>query len=412
MLKNKIIGFLLALYPVLCIYASPFLIGSLGLLIMYLVITPLLLADVKKTIFCDKTVSSYLLFLLYTILITIVWKGLGGNDFISYIINGFVIIMLLHERGYLCYFVRLYVFLAFVFSIFLIIQFVAFYVFKNPINGILTFLPTVLQESSSMRVYDYMYVARISSVFLEPSHFALYVIPALVIVVWDLGIVVKRKLLFIVIAILAILMSTSGNGMVLLFIVGILYYFEKANKRKFIIATLVASIVVVGGIYLASNSEIISYTADALLSSNGYDENSKSYYRVERGFELYADLPLQTEVFGVGFRNAESACREYYHDVLKKYSIGYVNFEYFNTVAAILIYFGIIGFSLIFSFFATVWKQTSKLGEKAMIIVMVASCLSSSIFNTETWFIYISIISIILHRKLFEKCAVINKTYK
>ena len=133
MIKDKVLGVILAIYPVLCIYASPILIDSLGLLVLYLIVLPLLLLGIKKTFLSEQHVLRYLCFLLYTIFITIVWRGLSDNAFMSYIINGVVLLLLLHEKDYLPFFLNSYVLFAFLFSIFIYIQAIALYIFGIPI---------------------------------------------------------------------------------------------------------------------------------------------------------------------------------------------------------------------------------------------------------------------------------------
>lgn len=401
-MRDKIIGFILALFPVISIYKIPGIGFPMGMAFMYLLVMPLVLVGMKKRIGGGKWERKYLVFSIYAILITILFRGIG-NDVIGFILNTICILILLRGGNYLRPFIKWYVYLAVAFSIFLMVQYVALLFFSKPINGILPFLPTSIgDEVSSLRAYDYMAVARIASVFTEPSHFALYVVPPLALLLWNyVDINLKYRLPYISIITLAVLLSTSGNGMVLMLLLYLLFFLNRLQGRQALWAIVITLALIPVAFWVSEKVEAVQYTLKALSGDMG-TEDSKTYYRVSRGFLLYGDMPFYSQIMGVGYRNSESFLQSNAQDLVQKYREGDVAFDYYNSVAAILIYFGIIGFILMSIFISTIWRSTKQYGERALLVVMIISCTSSSIFNSDTWFMYILLMSAMVHHNFIS----------
>lgn len=394
-MRDKVIGFIMALFPVLSIYVVPGLGLPMGMVVMYILVAPLLLYGINiKSNGRRNVVKIYFTFIVYAILITFLFQ-VFNNVVIGLILNSICILLFLMRKGYINYFLKYYCIFSALFSAFLIIQYISLWLFAKPIDGIIPFIPTVLNEATSLRASDYMTVARLSSVFLEPSHFALYVIPSLALLLWNY-IDIKLRYFNLVLITIAVILSTSGNGIILMVVIYILFFINKLQGRHTILVIFAGIVFLIAGYIIYEKSEVIQYTVNAF-SDNTDSDNSKTYYRIYRGFEVYGELPFYAQITGIGFRNAEHFLKTTNSQVYNKNKTGDVNFEYFNSIAAILIYFGIIGFILLFLFIRAIWRSTKLFGAKALLSVMMLSCISSSIFNSDTWFMYIILMAAMYH---------------
>ena len=409
-MRDKIVGFILALYPVICIYKMPGIDLPLGMVVMYLIVMPLVISGLQKRYMGGSLTKNYVVFTVYAILITVLLRGIN-NDVIGLILNSICIFILLRGGRYIKPFLTAYVYLAVAFSVFLMVQYVGLLAFSKPIEGILSFLPTMIgDEVSSLRTYDYMTVARIASVFTEPSHYSLYSIPPLALLLWNY-VSVKHRVWYIGIITVAILLSTSGNGVILMLILYALFFLNRLHGKHAILAVAIALALIPVAFKVSEKVESLQYTLEALSGDMGSD-NSKTYYRVSRGFMVYGDLPPFAQVMGVGYRNSENFLQSHAQNILQKYREGDVTFDYYNSIAAILIYFGFIGFILMTIFISSVWRSTKQYGEKALLVIMIISCASSSVFNTDTWFMYILLMTAMSNSYLINQENYEKREYK
>ena len=115
---------------------------------------------------------------------------------------------------------------------------------------------------------------------------------------------------------------------------------------------------------------------------------TKADYRIYRGFDYFFQLPIINKVFGIGFKSLESFTRLY--GISSVFDKSFL-FEYLNSVCQALIYYGILGFCLLFHSYARLFRGCNTIG-KVLIIVFLALSVSSSIFLDSTMIMYTLII--------------------
>lgn len=389
--RGSIIGLIIVLYSVLSIYAFPFLINNMGVAFLYFFITPLLIVEYSKTSIprIVKSQKVLLIYILYLSIITLFSTQALSKSLISLILTSSIYVFLFSYKGFHTYLLKFYLFFAGAFSGFLILQYIAYFLAGVEISGIVSFLP-LYEELESNGIIETLSFVRLASVFREPSHFALYVVPSVIIALTNDTIKRKNKYILLVLVTIATILSTSGNGIILLTLSYILYSLSLLNERISFKNIFIVLIIVLGGIFAYSSSQFIGDTTEYLFVGSG-NVGSKAGYRIYRGFELYADLPLENKITGLGWKNAENYLRENNNALYGRYSSESA-FDYFNSIAAVLIYSGFLGAVLFLGFIKSLWKECFSPTSRMLIVIMLASMVSSSIFMTDQWLLYLSLI--------------------
>lgn len=389
--RGSIIGLIIVLYSVLSIYAFPFLINNLGVAFLYFIIAPLLLFETNKQrgFKVVKSQKVLLIYILYLSIITLFSTQALSKSLISLILTSSIYVFLFSYKGFHTYLLKFYLFFAGAFSGFLILQYIAYFLAGVEISGIVSFLP-LYEELESNGIIETLSFVRLASVFREPSHFALYVVPSVMIALTNDTIKRRNKYILLVLVTIATILSTSGNGIILLALSYILYSLSLLNERISFKNIFIVLIIVLGGIFAYSSSQFIGDTTEYLFVGSG-NVGSKAGYRIYRGFELFNDLPIDNQMTGIGWKNAEAYLKSHNNSIYGKYSSDSA-FDYFNSIAAILIYSGFIGALFFLGFVKSLWKECSLSVSRMLIIIMLASMVSSSIFMTDQWLLYLGLI--------------------
>lgn len=393
MSKNFFLAFFVSILPVAYIYAFPVLINNLGHALMLFVIFPILLFDYSKSSRRgdSATYKYYVLFCLYLILISIISPLLYNftgdvRELFSAAEFSLIVYFLIANKSLSKEFVEIYSKMATMFSGFLILQFFAFSFLRVKISGIIPFLNVYNRDIESIIESR---IIRISSVFAEPSHFAVYCIPALIMYLFNKtqqdGVVIR-----IVVISLAILLSTSSNGLLVMGVVYFAYlvykYFSRFNVGYFI----VGGILFIFAAYFVLNSDYIDEVTYGLFTQEVGQSESKAEMRIYRGFNLYADMPLGTKIFGVGWRDAENYCKG-----CNTFLYTYYNatvFDYFNSIAGTLIYAGVTGLTFLLLFFYSLWRRTKDFATRTLVLCVILLMSSSSVLMSDQWVFFLATI--------------------
>ena len=389
MTRSKLIAFLLALYPVASIYKFPILINNLGHSILLFIIFPLALAEYlhlnsPKT----KDLNKYILYSVYFIVASIVIPLVGGFNsdsrallvFIEYSIILFIVINCIQQKNSTFYYYGLF---AELFSWFLILQ-ILLVPLGIHLSGFIPFLDFYFSDAEFTSV-DEGRMLRAASVFTEPSHFALYVSPVLAYSLWKIkGTKTLRR---IIVLSIALLLSGSGNGVILFALIYFIFIVHKYfTKRSFTLYVVGATILLAAIVYIPRTSFFQNVTYGLFVTEYDTTE-SRAEARVYRGFALFSQMDTREMITGIGWRNAGN-----YFSAKKPslYNLFYMeNFDYFNSIAGILIYGGVIGLILFLWFFLVLWKQVPFWGYRLLILVILVPMFSSSIFMMEQWPLYL-----------------------
>lgn len=402
-IKNIIIA-LIVFMPISVYYKSPVIFNQLTVLLYTIAILLsfiVILAENRKMLHIGY-LRQYIFFLLWFISISLIYIVImpyiddssiqNLNILVASVIVSLLVILV--NTGIVDYrtLIKYYTITAYFSLFFLLIQIVLYTFFKIPISGKIPFLELISYGFEGQFNYllyhsfKYNYV-RYSSIFAEPSHLALYAIPLLCLKLFD----PKKKKNYEVIFITAmILISSSGNGIVIVAILWFYYFYSRTGKisvRK-VSNIIIGALVLLGIHLLLKNFTFYSTVIENLFTSSS--ASTKADYRIYRGFDYFLKIPLTYKLFGIGFRNLTSFT--HYYGITSGYDIlRSQNFEYMNAISQILIYSGLVGFSIFVSFMVKIYRISSK-PAKAIVVSFVLMCFSSSVLFDTYWLLYLSMI--------------------
>lgn len=376
-LLQKISMFLLASYPVLCVYAFGNTKFSLAIVCSIIVL-------VLSIIFRGISTNGQLLPIAYlflwaymsinTYLITGIsgWSDYlpGGIDFILFTLSiiGFVV------NFNLDYFFK-YLKLIFIVSAFLfIIQLIIFVLtnvkisFLLPLSNNLLYCDLPYSELVKMhqQISGRFIVERFSSIFCEPSYFAQF---SLFVLCTELFYKNNKNKLFtpfsVFIAIIIILTNSGGGilGLLFLAIIKLIYIIFITRKAKYylFLVCMAPIIVYCATLYLSTSSGMIISERVAEIDGTA-GENSSGFFRVVLGWNVYGQLSFSDKICGV-----PRSVMQYYWDG-----------GFFNGVTSLLCSKGLIGFTLwIVSYLSAVNKH-DVLCVVVLLLFLIISLLEST----------------------------------
>ena len=306
--------------------------------------------------------------------------------YIEFFFTTLLIMLLITKRLSIKLLARTYANIAYVIIAIMGLQVVIYYCFGI---GMSFMLPLPLDESYAMiegtlgvHLNEASgYLNSFASVFSEPSHCALYITPLLAIEL------TRNKINRALVVSLAMIATTSGNGIICC---GIMWLFfaiinEKSTRGKKVIQIFGISLLIATGYLLLNKTDYGKIFSILFVNTTG-SSYTKAGFRIYRGFAIFANLPFINKIIGIGYRSITSAYNVLHLDtIFDKANYG---MEYTNTIAQIMINFGLVGLSLFCAFFINAYKNCNYCG-KMVLISLIAYAFSSSIFNDPIWILYI-----------------------
>lgn len=377
---NKILCFVVAISPILDVYSSRILPIGIGSFCM------LLFLPYMVSRFCNfsRGLSSYSRLMLFCFIGTVfsflscAFNGFSLGDIATRILVMFSYVMLalvyshsIDERGrIICY----YKVVAVLVSIIMIFQFFCHYVLGTDIFFLLKNIPYSQSSLPNFEAYRrtytnmYTYSYRPTSVFLEPSHFALYVAPATVLFLKD-WLSSRKNIFFAIVISIALVFSTSLTGYFMLFIawsIMLLELIKKGDAAKTII-------IVLGIIVIAYVLFHIEYRQTFLgrLTQITTNENSSAFTRISKGWRTYASLSPLEWFMGIGLGA--------YDSYVLIHGITDFTFEYMNSLSYVFVSTGLIGGLLFLSFVLRLFKTIKSVEAKIIVLLLLAGYFSGSI---------------------------------
>ena len=355
----------------------------------------------KEKRYLSKPVGFYLLFVLWH-LFSSVFHALYAEyevslSIVTYLYSISIAIIIFSSFYDLIdyeFFMKAYKVTGSIVLMFLFVQIISFHLFGHVIRGMLPFLP-ITESYGGEGAWRYgVYLVSegsqynaFSSLFSEGSHFSLYMVPLLCIVMPLKENNSFRGYTLPALITVGILLVNSGNGLICCLIIWVSHMLLKSNLS---ISKKMFGLVFIGLICLSVYT-ILSRNSnyDAMLGRLFVIEDSSKYatakadYRIYRGFDLYSQLPIINKIFGVGYKALTSSAN--YFGITSIYDKSNIQaFEYLNTIAQILIYSGAVGFLLFFAFVKNLFKTLQANG-KIILITFLALCFSSSIYYDAIW---------------------------
>lgn len=220
-------------------------------------------------------------------------------------------------------------------GVFFILQEALFYTTGFRPSGLLSILPVIYGNNAAM-VEDAVSSFRSASFFLEPSYFAQYLVPYIIVCLFSTD---KKDRKNGLIASVLLLLIRSGMGILALGVIWLLWFLFSKTKTTYKIIVGLAALGVLGILaytgssvfdYISGRSvEMLSYSGDERYMSSGF-------IRFFRGYYAFADMSVFDKLFG--------ANPSVVHDFLNRnIFFGSDESNFLNGAQTLLFYNGIIG---------------------------------------------------------------------
>ena len=294
----------LAFMPIVGIYASP--IPGLNLAEIILAIFWLLFLKDRHGILSFSGKADLCLFVVYNIVIYIVnclAKGIGTDIFFRTVRFSFYYLtaafwgQLYFDLNTYYKWLRRIVVLSVAFIIF---QYFAFYISGRSILGFIPGLKVFQDYRSETIISKFAYAYRPSSFFQEPAHYCQYLFIFLIFTMFNSQ--SKNRIVDLIICCVGIILSTSGQGILigagiwLIYIVS-MFRKQKLNTNRFIISILfIFSVPII--MYVLSRATVVSTTISRITNTG---EQSASYARLGVYSYFLSDSSILEIVFGHSF---------------------------------------------------------------------------------------------------------------
>ena len=233
-------------------------------------------------------------------------------------------------------------------------------------------------------------MARSSSFFLEPSHFAQYILPYFC-VVFSKYCKDKNNLLELIFFSLVLFFLKAGVGYITLIVV-FFYYILKSDslklyQRVFIVFIGVSGVLVATIVF--SNTEFMSSILGRMdefsIEVDPYGSQS-GFIRIWRGYFIYGAMDTLNQIFGVSVAGVDYVSNAVY--------IPGSRFEgsFSNGIQGLLIMGGVVGLVLFLRYIISLCKKLDFTG-RLIIIAMMTLFFIEHMLNTPKMFLYILLAS-------------------
>ena len=253
----------------------------------------------------------------------------------------------------------------------LFVQAFTLYILELPITS------WTLFKSLTDRVFDAYTGSRPSSFFYEPQHYASFMIPIIILKLMD------KKILYPIIISFSVVLSTSTQGILIVFVIWILYLLYSRNYKIIFAGTLVVAL----SIYLFISLDVFSYALDKLRATDFMNN-----IRVPKPWFIYYEMPLSDKIIGIGINNVNNYI--YSTGVAQRWylSAAHQSPNFLSSLGGNFVHFGFFGGFLFILFLFNIQKKLIN-EQKILIIIIFLSALSQTIiFNS--WFVYYVVISV------------------
>lgn len=232
-----------------------------------------------------------------------------------------------------------------------------------------------------------------TSFFSEKAHLCEFLVPYIAVCLFGNNIIKSRNILKAVLVSAVVVSTVSGTGLVVVMIVWLLYFGgmgQKKSKYRFIYLLAGVSVMVILFLLVSQIPTFEDMLNRLFVDTSGEEYSStKADYRIYRGFDLFSQLPIQGQIFGIGYNHMQLYAS--IHKIVSEYDNPDLAYEFFSTVFQIAIYSGFIGITLAVGHIYRLFKAKSSLA-KALIIIMLAMWCSSAMFLNNSHIMLIMLI--------------------
>lgn len=269
-------------------------------------------------------------------------------------------------------------------SIYIIVQY-AVYTFTGII---LSFNPLRFPTMSDLDIeamIEYSastYFFRPSGFFQEPGYAVQFMIPGLIFAFFrlnKLGINLHRIIEVIIISV-AIVLTTSTQGILLVPVVALLYLASEliGHKRRKLGYILIGMLIIILGAYFLQ-SGLFENAVEKLSRNTG---GSSTSMRIYRGFAVFEALPFLYKLIGIGHGNLGAFVTE--NGISTIYDKGIAAYyEYANGISMALLYYGLIGFVFVVAIFADFFLKTQAEFRVLAFVFLILSLVSGAFMSVQ-----------------------------
>lgn len=263
-------------------------------------------------------------------------------------------------------------------SLYLFVQYAAYYGANVVLNGYLPFF-SVYHENYSQIDYHQLYqnMFRPTSFLLEPAHISRYLIIPLAIVLFCKDI--KKRWLWAFIISAAIIASTSGTGLIAVLLVWLIWIiamlFSVVNKERIPAFYLAICILLFGAVIFALNSSVVQSAMLRISESNLTNVNTAAGARF-RGYIQYFELNTLGKILGMGYGSTPNT-------VLP---------TWFSGASYMLYGTGIVGFMVCIGLFIHLFLTKHTLLPRVLCIILAYLFFVDDMFMSTICVLYLSFI--------------------
>lgn len=207
-----------------------------------------------------------------------------GNRFLMTLLMFLSTIMIIYKIN-TEFFYRIYNIIGIICMVLILVQAIQVYILNVDMTILVPFAEYAMKEQELL--YS---IQRPSAVFLEPQHYASFMLPLLIYKMQ------MKKIVFSIIISITILMANSSQGIIICGCTWILYLLFSKDitvRKKMLLTILIASLMV-----LISTMPFWMNALDKIQSIS--IENN---IRIARAWGVYSEMPLKDKLIGIGLNN-------------------------------------------------------------------------------------------------------------
>lgn len=272
-------------------------------------------------------------------------------------------------------------YLSVLFSIYLIIQYAVYKAFNIilPIyfNYNWLFGPSRRAGLENLAEGAFRFVFRPSSMFLEPSHFTIFILPALAFILFFNEKVSNKYKIFAVIITIALIASTSISGLIGAAIIWLMYIMKHIitikQKVLYISKNGVLTLLFISALlFILLNSSLANVGMDRLSEGGSFDQ------RITRGIIIFDKLDTHHKIFGIGVNNITEYMNHY------KLSTPYDEtiLEMMSSLVSTFVTSGLIGGIFLIVFLLHLFKTQKLFYGKVLVLILSFMVVYESILFT------------------------------
>lgn len=378
--------FVSTVFPILMILSNYMVLGtnntSLGMTLLSMIMVVLLFYSrkIKEKTSISRLLSIIALYLVIDQLIVMLrFDNFPYAANIRHLIfTIFAILSILYLPGFLDYtrFYKVFFWITLIACIGIIFQSIQVYVLRGTTRMIvLPGMHSWLSPATQAYIERPYNIVRPSSIFSEPSAFATFTIPMIILAIRE------KQYPFVIFISICNLLTTSSTGILFTAAVWSYWIFIQSEKNY---------IKVFAVLFFAAGGFLFLYSSAFTFATNKIATISTSNERLFSGLTIFSQMPLLDKITGVGLENVSNYIKSQHIDMSSVFvtAEGYVTTAFGNMVKAGIIQ-GILYFVLCFKMII----DTRGLTKLVAILILIMSFIQTVAFNMSGvwWFVVFEI---------------------